>query len=106
SDSDDEMPTTIRFWLDEATVSEQKRDDINPITCGNVTDGEKELIQTTIESGEYTSEIGSESPALDTLRERIGDQNPGGVEVYLRCDDTYYRVGFVDGDHIMANPDH
>lgn len=100
------MPTTIRFWLKKVTVSEAKSDEINPITCSNVTDGEREIIQTTIERGEYTSESGSESRALDRLRERINDQNPGGVEVYLKCNDTYYRIGFIDGDHIMAHPDH
>jgi hypothetical protein len=95
----------IEFWLVRANVSASKQERITPIRCANVTEGEQELIQKAIENEQYTSEIGSASPALERLRERIGDQNPGGLEAYLKCNETLYRVGFVDGDHIMADPD-
>lgn len=104
-DNSNDMPTEIRFWLVEVSVSESKQESITPIVFSNLSDGQQDIVQTALEEGEYTSEIGEESPALDDLRQRISERTDGGVEVYLKRDDTYYSVGYVSGTHIIANPD-
>lgn len=105
SDDSNDMPTEIQFWLVEVSVSESKQGSITPIVFSNLSDGQKDIVRTALEEGEYTWEIGEESPALENLRGRISERTDGGVEAYLKRDDTYYRVGFVSGDHIIANPD-
>lgn len=97
--------STIEFRLVRANVSASKRERITPIRCANVTPEERELIQTAIESDQYTSGIGSAPPGLERLRERIRDHDSGGVELYLSCDERLYRVGFINGDHVLADPD-
>ena len=69
---------------------------------------EQGIVQTAFEEGGYTVEQGSEPSALEDLRDRIEQRTGNGetLEVYLRHTDTYYRVGFADGDHIIAHPDH
>lgn len=97
-----------RFWLKEASLSASEQESVNPIVSGELSTGEQEIVQTALEEGEYTVEQGSESPALEKLRDRIEQKTGDGetLKVYLRRKSTYYRVGFVDGDHIIAHPDH
>lgn len=104
--TDDEMPTEIRFWLEEVTLSESEQDSIEPIVFSDLSNRQKEIVQTALEEVEYTSEIGEESSALKNLRQRISARTDGGLEAYLKRGDTYYRIGFVSGDHIIANPGH
>lgn len=101
--TEDEMPTEIQFWLDEVPLSESERDSLDPIVFSDLSNGEQEIVQTALEEGEYTSEIGEESTALRNLRQRIASRTDGGVEAYLKRGDTYYRIGFVSGDHIIAD---
>ncbi|WP_265108228.1 hypothetical protein [Halosolutus halophilus] len=102
--TDDEMPTEIQFWLEEVTLSESEQDSIEPIVFSDLLSRQKEIVQTALEEGEYTSEIGEESSALKNLRQSISARTDGGLEAYLKRGDTYYRIGFVSGDHIIANP--
>lgn len=101
--TDDQMPTEIQFWLEEVTLSESEQDAIDPIVYGDLSNRQKEIVQTALEEGEYASEIGEESSALRSLRQRISSRTDGGVEAYLKRVDTYYRIGFVSGDHIIAD---
>lgn len=102
--TDDEMPTEIRFWLEEVTLSESEREAIEPIVFSDLSTSQQEIVQTALEDGEYTSEIGEESAALENLRRRISGRTDGGVEAYLERGETYYRIGFVSGDHVIADP--
>ena len=104
--TDDEMPTEIRFWLEEVPISESEQGSIEPIVFSDLSNRQEEIVETALEEGEYTSEIGAESPALENLRRRISARTDGGVEAYLKRGDTYYRIGFVSGDHIIADPGH
>lgn len=101
---DDEMPTEVRFWLEAVTLSDSEQDSIEPIVFSDLPDRQKEIVQTALEEGGYSSEIGEESPALKSLRERISARTDGGVEVFLKRGDACYRIGFVSGDHIIADP--
>lgn len=105
TDDSDDMPTEIRFWLVEVSVSESERESITPIVFSNISDGQQDIVRTALEEGEYTSDIGEESPALDNLRELVLERTDGEGRAYFKRDDTYYRVGFVSGDHIIAVPD-
>lgn len=98
----------VRFWLEEASLSASERDSVAPIVFANLSTGEREIVQTALEEGEYTVEQGSVSPPMESLRDRIEQKTGNGatLEAYLRRNDTYYRVGFADGDHIIAHPDH
>lgn len=102
--TDEEMPTEIRFWLEEVTLSESEQNSIEPIVFSDLSNRQKEIVQTALEEGEYTSEIGEESSALKNLRQSISARTDGGLEAYLERGDTYYRIGFVSGDHLIANP--
>lgn len=104
--SADEMPTEIRFWLEEATLSDSERGSIEPIVFSDLSNGQQEIVQTALEEGEYTSEIGEESSALKSLQRSVSARTDGGLEAYLKRGDTYYRIGFVSGDHIIADPGH
>lgn len=97
-----------RLWLEEASLSAAERESVDPIVFGELSTGEREIVRTALEEGEYTAEQGSESPALEKLRDRIERRTGAGetLEVYLRREDVNYRVGFVDGHHIVAHPDH
>ena len=99
-----EMPTEIQFWLEEVTLSESEQDSLEPIAFSDLSNRQKEIVQIALEEGEYTSEIGEESSALTNLRQSISARTGGGLEAYLKRSDTYYRIGFVSGDHIIANP--
>lgn len=98
----------VRFWLKEVSLSASKQESVNPIVFGELSTGEREIVQTALDEGEYTVEQGSEPPALENLRDRIEQRTGNGetLEAYLRREDIYYRVGFADGDHIIAHPDH
>ena len=102
--TDDETPTGIRFWLVEVTPSEAEQDAIEPIVFSDLSNGQKAIVQTALEEGKYRSEIGEESSALANLRRSISARTDGGVEAYLERGDTHYRIGFVSGDHIIADP--
>lgn len=96
-----------RLWLEQVTLSETDRDTVDPIIFGTLSEAEKEIIQTALNDGEYTSDTETEPPALEDLRSRIEERTGGGqtLEVYLKHNETYYRVGFAAGDHIIAHPD-
>lgn len=98
----------VRFWLEEASLSASERESVDPVVFGELSTDEQEIVHTALEEGEYTVAQGSEPPALGTLRDRIEQQTGDGetLEAYLRREDTYHRVGFADGDHIIAHPDH
>jgi hypothetical protein len=98
----------VRFWLEEMSLSTSERDAFNPIVFGELSTGERNIVQTALEEEEYTVDQGSEPPVLETLRDRIEQRTGNGetLEVYLKREENHYGVGFVDGDHIIANPDH
>lgn len=98
----------VRFWLKEVSLSPSNQASVNPIVFGELSTGEQEIVQTALEEGEYTVEPGSEPPTLESLRDRIEQRTGEGetLEAHLRREDIYYRVGFADGDHIIAHPDH
>lgn len=102
SQGTEELP--VRFWLKQVTLSESKQNSIDPIVFADLPDAEREIVRTAIENGEYTVESENVSSALEKLRKRIEQRADGGLEVYLRREETYYRVGFADGDHIIAHP--
>jgi hypothetical protein len=97
-----------RLWLEQVTVSETDRDSVDPIIFGNLSEAEQDIVQTALDDGEYTSDTETEPPALEDLRSRIEERTGGGqtLEVYLKRNETYYRVGFAAGDHIIAHPNH
>lgn len=99
---------SVRFWLKDVSLSTLEQESVTPIVFGVLSTGEQEIVQTALEEGEYTVEQGSESPALENLRDRIEQRTGNGetLEAYLRRMNSYYRIGFSDGDHIVAHPDH
>ena len=102
--TEEEMPTEITFWLQEVSLSESEQDAIDPVVYSELSSGQQEIVQTALQEGEYTTEAGEEPPELAGLRRAIEAQADDGVEAYLKREDTYYRVGFVSGDHIIASP--
>jgi hypothetical protein len=106
SQGTEELP--IRFWLKEVSLSASEHESITPIVFENLSIGEREIVRTALEEEEYTVDPESTSPPLEDLRDRIEQQTGDGetLEAYLRREVTYYRVGFADGDHILAHPDH
>lgn len=102
--TEDEMPTEIEFWLQEVSLSESEQDAIDPIVYSELSSGQQEIVETALHEGEYTTEMGEEPPELAGLRRAIEAQADDGVEAYLKREDTYYRIGFVSGDHIIASP--
>ena len=96
------MPTEIRLWLEEESLSESERKSVEPIVFQELTDEEQEIIQTAIREGEYVEQIGEESVAFSALREKIEAQVNEDAEAYLKYSDTYYRIGLVEGDYIIA----
>lgn len=103
--TEDEMPTEITFWLREVTLSESEQDTIEPIDFSELSSGQKEIVQTALDEDEYTTEMSEEPPELEGLRQMIESQTDDGLEAYLKREETYYRIGFVSGDHIIASPD-
>lgn len=100
----EEMPHEIKLWFEQVSLSESKRSSIDPMVFTDLSETQREIVETAIEEGEYTERIGEESAALSSLKARVEERSGDGVEVYLRRDGTYYRVGFVAGDHIIASP--
>lgn len=98
----------IRFWLKNVSLSASKRESVTPIVFEELSREEREIARTALEDGEYTVEQASASPALEDLRDRIEQRTGNGetLEAYFRRAGTYYRIGFADGDHIIAHPDH
>jgi hypothetical protein len=99
---DDEMPTEIKLWLEEVSLSMSERESIDPIVFSELHNAEQEIIQTAIQEGEYTTQIGEESDAFSSLSDKIESRANEDLEVYLKDSDTYYMVGLVEGDHIIA----
>jgi hypothetical protein len=98
------LPT--RFWLERASLSESERSGVDPIVFADLSPAGKEAVRTALDEGEYTVQREHGDPALDDLRDRIESRTDGGLEAYLRRGETYYRVGFAAGDHVIAHPDH
>jgi hypothetical protein len=98
----------VRLWLEQVTLSESERESIDPIVFGDLSEAEQDLVWPALDEGEYTAEPGTESAALERLRERIETRTGDGetLKTYLGRGETLYRVGFADGDHIIAHPDH
>lgn len=99
---DDEMPTEIKLWLEEVSPSKSKRESIDPIVFNELPDAQQKIMQSAIEDGEYTTQIGEETEAFSSLSDKIEAKANEDLEVYLKDADTYYRVGLVKGDHIIA----
>lgn len=100
-----ELP--VRFWLKKVSLSTSEQESANPIVFAELSPAEQEIVHTALNERDYTAEPGSESPALESLRDRIGQRTGNGATsvAYLRRENIYYRVGFADGDHIIADPD-
>lgn len=98
----------VRFWLEDASLSTSERDALDPIVFGELSTGERDIVRTALEDGEYTVDQASKPSAVESLRARIEQRTGNGetLEAYLRRGDVYHGVGFADGDHIIAHPDH
>ncbi|MEF8840245.1 MAG: hypothetical protein V5A62_01280 [Haloarculaceae archaeon] len=96
-----------RLWFETVSLSDPERESIDPIVFGDLSADEREIVRTALEEGEYTLERDQGPPAFERLRDRIEARTGNGetLEVYLRCGESYYRVGFADGDHVIAHPD-
>lgn len=94
-----------RLWFEAVDPPE---DGADPIEYASLSEEERSLVDTALEEGEYVADTDETPPAWDSLRERVEARtgNGGELAVYLRRDDQYYRVGFVNGDHIIASPDY
>jgi hypothetical protein len=97
-----DLPT--RLWFERVELTESERSTVDPIVFADLSAAERELVATTLDEGEYIVDGEATPPALESLRGRIERRADGGLEVYLRRDRTYYRVGFAEGDHIVAHP--
>lgn len=97
----------VRLWFERVTLPERERESIDPIVFSDLSEAERNVVRTALDEGEYTA-CGTESAALERLRGRIETRTRGGktLEAHLRRDETLYRVGYADGDHIIAHPDH
>ena len=96
-----------RLWF-EAVDAPENEADVDPIEYASLSDGEQSLVDTALEDGEYVADTDETPPAWDSLRERVEARSEDGEElvVYLVRDGQHYRVGFVNGDNIIASPDH
>ncbi len=101
----EEMPNRLRL---EPTAPPANGSDVDPIEYGSLPAAERELVDTAMEEGQYTAPTEESPPALDSLRDRIEARTGSGstLVVYPVRDGQYYRVGFVNGDHIIASPDY
>jgi len=97
-----DLPT--RLWFERVELTESERDAVDPIVFADLPAAEREPVATALDEGEYVVDSESASSALESLRDRIERRADGGLEVYLRRNLTYYRVGFAEGDHIVAHP--
>jgi hypothetical protein len=96
-----------RLWFEEVSLPESERESVDPIVFGDLSADERDIGRTVLEEGEYTLERDRGPPAFERLQDRIEarTENGGPLEVSLRRGDTDYRVGFADGDHVVAHPD-
>lgn len=96
-----------RLWLESVSLSTSDREALDPIVFRHLSETEQDIVQTAIDEGEYTTDSEDDSPALAQLRSRIEERTDDGrtLEVYLVREQSYYRVGFAAGDHIVAHPD-
>jgi hypothetical protein len=97
-----DLPT--RLWFERIERSAAERDAVDPIGFADLPTAERELVASALDAGEYTVDSEDASPALESLRDRIERRADGGLEVYFRRGETYYRVGFAEGDHVIAHP--
>jgi hypothetical protein len=97
----------VRVWLEEVSLSGSERDGLDPIVFGDLSGSEREIVRTALAEGEFTARPKTDPPGLEPFRDRVEARTGNGetLVVYLRQDGTYYRVGFVDGDHVIAHPD-
>lgn len=97
----------IRVWLKEVSLSGSERDGLDPIVFGDLSGAERGIVRTALEEGEFTARPNGDPPGLEPFRDRVEARTGNGetLVVYLRRDGTYYRVGFADGDHVIAHPD-
>lgn len=95
-----------RLWL-EAVDAPDEAGSVDPIEYGSLSDGERSLVDTALEEDEYVVDTDETPPAWESLRERVEARTRDGGElvVYLVRDDRYYRVGFANGDNVVAHPD-
>jgi hypothetical protein len=95
-----------RLWFEGVTLPPSEREHVDPLVFGDLTEAEREIVRTAMAEGEYTLERDRGPPAFERLRDRIEDRTGNGetLAVYLRRGETYYRVGFADGDHVVAHP--
>jgi len=95
-----------RLWFEEVTLPPSERERVDPLVFGDLTEAEREIVRTAMAEGEYTLERDRGPPAFERLRDRIEERTGNGetLAVYLRRGETYYRVGFADGDHVVAHP--
>lgn len=97
--------TPTRLWFEpvDAPANESEAD---PIEDTSLPSAEQDLVDTAIDEGEYVVESEATPPALESLRDRIEARTDGGstLVVYLVRDGQYYRIGFVNGDHIITSP--
>jgi len=96
-----------RLWFEEVSLPASERERVDPLVFGDLTEAEREIVRTAMAEGEYTLERDRGPPAFERLRDRIEERTGNGetLAVYLRRGETYYRVGFADGDHVVAHPD-
>lgn len=95
---------TLELWLEQVTLSKSERSSADPIVFDNLSEEKQEIFRVAIEDGKYTQQIGNESAALEDLRYTIEQRAGEDMTVYLKKDDGYHAVGFVEGDHIIADP--
>ena len=95
-----------RLWFERVSLSASERGSVDPIAFGDLSGAEREIVRAALEEGGYAIEADRGSPAFDDLRDWIEDRTGNGetLTVYLRRGDAYYRVGFADGDHVIAHP--
>lgn len=99
-----DMPTRLWFETADPPADESEAD---PIEYASLTSAERDLVDTTIDEGEYVVDSEETPPALESFRDRIEARTDDAstLVVYLRREDQYYRIGFVNGDHVIAHPD-
>lgn len=100
-----DLPT--RLWFEAASLPESERGSVDAIAYADLSSSERQIVGTALDAGEYTVATERESAALESIRDRIEERTGNGetLVVYLRRNESYYRVGFAAGDHIIAHPD-
>lgn len=101
----EDMPNRLWFRAVDPPADDS---DADPIEYASLSPEERALVDTAMADGEYTVPTDESPPALESLRDRIEARTGSGrtLVVYLVRDGGHYRVGFVNGDHIIASPDY